>query len=67
MFYLNIKFADHPLVQNEIFLNSYQQKRAFSELKNFEEKTERKHLGRKQVGNIIFVIFLILLFLMFLW
>ena len=24
--------------QNEIFLNSYQQKRAFSELKNFEEK-----------------------------
>jgi hypothetical protein len=38
MFYLNIKFSDHLLVENEIFLNSYQQKRAFSELKNFEEK-----------------------------
>ena len=42
-------------------------KRLKNVLKNFEEKPERKHLGRKQVGNIIFVIFVILLFLMFLW
>ena len=35
----------------EIFLNSYQQKRAFTELKNFEEKTKNFYifLGAKKV------------------
>ena len=55
MFYLNIKLADHPFGQNEIFLNSYQQKRAFSELKNFEEKIYFESLinaGNNQSGSV---------------